>query len=311
MAQSSGPIAQGTTSERQFTDVMWRDRFGDEPGVLGDMDGSAYALALPVGSDIVSVGSETQVSVATVAGFVHRIPMGSPEPITVPAASGSTRTDIIGLRYDPTYTGLPGPVRLYRTAGTSADIPTYDSSPPGVEDLPLWAITRAVGQNLFQATVQRLFPRIAPSMEMPVGVDLPVNSPLGTTVCQGEFIFQRRIVGTEPAWVGRTHEEHGYVALDGTFLPDGARRVHVRRSVPVQVSNSSGGFSVPYGVTFTKLMSVGLSAGDNEGGLAFVTPIVANHTVTTANGVARRADSSAVPDGTTIRVEVDAVGYIF
>lgn len=201
MPESSGPISQGTTAERQFTDVQWRDLFGDEPGVLSDMDGTAYALNLGGGGDVVSVGSTTQASLARVAGFVHRIPQSSPQTITIPAASGSTRTDIIALRYDPAFTGLPGPVRLTRIAGSSASVPAYDASPPGVEDLPLWSITRAVGQALSLATVTRMFPRLSPLLDLPVGQPLPTSSPLGTVVRQGARTSVRQIVSGSPAWV--------------------------------------------------------------------------------------------------------------
>lgn len=200
MAQSSGPIAQGTNAERQLTDVTWRDMFGDEPGVVGDMDGSSYALALPSSSDVASVGSPTQVSTARVAGFVHRIPAASPEGITIPVASGSARTDILALRYDPAFTGLPGPVRLTRIPGTTAALPTYDAGPPGVEDMPLWGITRQPGQSLSQATVTQLFPRLAPALSLADDAALPLSSPLGTVVFQGTGMYRRVLVSGTPAW---------------------------------------------------------------------------------------------------------------
>jgi hypothetical protein len=174
--------------------------FGDEPGVMGDMDGTAYALNLSGGADVVNVGSSTQASLARVAGFAHRIPQSTPEPITIPAASGSARTDIICLRYDPAFTGLPGPVRLTRIAGSSISVPAYDSSPPGVEDLPLFSITRQPGQGLNLATVARMFPRIAPTLELSVGATLPTSAPLGTTVTQGSTIYRREMVSGSPAW---------------------------------------------------------------------------------------------------------------
>lgn len=200
MAESSGPISQGTTAERQFTDVQWRDRFGDEPGVLSDMDGSAYAVSLVGGGDVVNIGSSTQASLATVAGFVHRISQSSPTPITIPVASGSVRTDIIALRYDPAFTGAPGPVRLTRIVGSSASVPAYDSSPPGVEDLPLWSITRQPGQALNLATVQRMFPRIAPALGLATTSTLPTSAPLDTLVTQGQTIYRRELVSGSPAW---------------------------------------------------------------------------------------------------------------
>lgn len=201
MAQSSGPLATGSTADRQMTDALWRDLFGDQAGVIDDTNGTSYALTLPSGSDIVSVGSSSQTSLAKVAGFVHRIPAGSPEPITIPTAVGSTRTDIIALRYDPAYTGQPGPVRLVRIPGTGAGLPTVDDAPPGVEELPLWSITRAVGQNLSAASTQRLYPRIAQSLELATGAALPTNVPIGTVLRQGAVTY-RRVIGTggTPVW---------------------------------------------------------------------------------------------------------------
>lgn len=201
MAQSSGPISQGTTAERQFSDALWRDIFGDESGVIGDMNGTAYALVLPSGSDVAQVGSGNQLSTARVAGFGHRIPAGAPESITIPVATGAARTDIISLRYDPASTGAPGPVRLFRIAGTTSALPVYDDAPPGTEDLPLWAVTRSPGQNLSQATVTRLFPRLVPTLELNPGSPLPINSPLGTVLRQGSSRYRRQLdVSNVPAW---------------------------------------------------------------------------------------------------------------
>lgn len=186
MPQSSAPIVNVNLS-----DADWRDSFGDEAGVLGDLDGSAYKITLPTNSDTLLVGSATQRSVARVAGFVHRIPTGETEPLTIPVASGAARTDIVALRYDPAFTGLPGPVRLTRVAGTSAGLPAYDAAPPGIEDLPLWSITRQPGQALSQAAVTRLFPRLAPVLEAPVGSPLPTSSPLGSVLRRGTEEFRR------------------------------------------------------------------------------------------------------------------------
>lgn len=202
MAQKSGPISQGTTAERQFDDVMWRDLFGDEPGVVGDTNGTAYAVTLATDSDNVSIGSSSIRSQARVAGFAHAIPVGQPETITVPVATGSARTDIIALRYDPAYTGLPGPVRLVRIAGTTSAIPAYDSEQPGVEELPLYAITRQPGQVLSQATVTRLYPRIAPCLWLEANAALPTSSPLGTRLRRGAQEYLRALdSNSNPVWV--------------------------------------------------------------------------------------------------------------
>lgn len=202
MAQSSGPISQGTPSERQMTDVLWRDLFGDEAGVFGDSDGSAYAISLPADTNLASIGSASIDSIARVAGFAHKIPANQPETIDIPVASGTARTDIIGLRYDPSYTGQPGPVRLVRIAGTSSAVPTYDSTRPGVEDLPLWSVTRQPGQSLSQATVVRMFPRIVPSIWIDGNAPLPLSVPIGTTLRRGPNEEYTRLLdaGGVPIW---------------------------------------------------------------------------------------------------------------
>lgn len=258
MAQTSGPISQGTTAERQFTDVQWRDLFGDEPGVLADLNGTSYALTLPTTTDIVSVGSASQVSIARVAGFVHRIPAASTEPITIPAASGSARTDIIALRYDPAYTGAPGPVRLFRVAGSGTALPTYDSSSPGVEDLPLWSIQRSPGQTLAQATVKRMFPRLAPSLEVATGSPLPLSSPIGTIVRQGTATFRRALDSSQvPTWVSISAEYQGGEVTATTNATGGVQVNHTLGRVPTAVTvnatrdSGTGFFCIVYAKTST------------------------------------------------------------
>ena len=200
MPQSSAPLVGVNLS-----DVDWRDSFGDEAGVLGDLDGTAYKLTLPTNSDDVTIGSATQRSMARVAGFIHRIPAGETESLTIPAASGSARTDIIALRYDPAFTGAPGPVRLARIAGTSVERPTYDAAAPGIEDLPLWQITRQPGQALSQAVVKPLFPRLAPSLGVPADAPLPLSSPLDTVAKRSSEVFRRELgAGGVPVWVNQS-----------------------------------------------------------------------------------------------------------
>lgn len=202
MVQSSGPISQGSNAERQMTDVLWRDLFGDEPGVVGDSVGTAYYWNVTAESgNIVQIGSLHVDSLARVAGFAHRIPMGQLESIEIPDASGVDRTDVIALRYDPTYTGAPGPVRLIRIAGTSSAVPAYDATPPGVEDLPLWAVTRKPGQALNLATVVRMFPRRVPMLVTDANAPLPLDSPQGTHLRRGTQKYIRTIDSSfNPVW---------------------------------------------------------------------------------------------------------------
>lgn len=196
MPQYSVPLVGENLSDQD-----WRDLGLGEAGVVADYDGSAYELTT-VEPDIINVGSDTQRSVAHVGNFAHVIPMGEIEPVTVPAAVSAARTDIIALRYDPTFTGDPGPVRLVVITGTTAGLPTYDDESPGLEDLPLWAITREVGQSLAAAVKRRLYTRLAPSLDLPDGANLPLSSPLGTVARQGATTY-RRVIGSSqvPAWV--------------------------------------------------------------------------------------------------------------
>lgn len=196
MGQSSAPIV-----DVNLSDADWRDLGLGRSGVVSDYDGSAYALTLPTDSDVLKVGSTTQRSVAHVANFVHRIPVNETVELTIPAASGSPRTDLIALRYDPTYTGAPGPVRLVRITGATGTVPGADDVPPGVEELALWAITRAPGQSLAAATKRQLFPRLAPALDLPPGGDLP-SAPLGTVAWSASVIYRRVLDANQvPAWV--------------------------------------------------------------------------------------------------------------
>lgn len=214
MAQTSAPLVGANMSDQD-----WRDLFGEEAGVVGDIDGSAYALTVPTDSDQILVGSTSQRSMARVGGFVHRIPANEPVSVTIPAASGSTRTDIIALRYDPTYTGSPGPVRLVVISGTSSGLPSYDDAAPGIEDLALWAITRSPGQALSSATRRQLYTRHAPVLNLTTTANLPTSAPLGTVARQGANTYHR-IIGTSlvPTWV-----QYQFVqATAPTNAPDGA-----------------------------------------------------------------------------------------
>lgn len=197
MPQSSAPIVG-----EQFTDVDWRDLHGSESAIVGDYDGTAYKLTLPTDSDIITLGSTTQRSTAVVAGFVHRIPAGQTEPLTIPAAVGAARTDRVNLRYSEAHTGLPGPVRLVVVAGAAgAGAPNYDDTAPGAQDLPLYLITRQPGQSLSQATVLDVRRRSGRSLIVPDLAALP-NDPLGTTAWWKGATYRRQLGGSGVAeWV--------------------------------------------------------------------------------------------------------------
>lgn len=200
MAQESGPLVGAN-----FTDTQWRAIFGGEPGIVGDVDGTAFNLTLGAGTDDALLGSATQDSVAVVAGFMHRIPEDATQAVTIPPSTDVTgRTDIIAVRYDgATFTTDPGPCRLVRIAGVegSTALPALDEAPPGVEDLPLWAITRKKDQSLNQAGVRDLRRRQGPNLIVPAGESLPADVPLGARAAReaSEFLRAFDSSGT-PTW---------------------------------------------------------------------------------------------------------------
>lgn len=179
-----------------FTVADWRSLFGGEPGIIGDVDGSAYKLTLPTGTDNAQLGSTTQDSTSIVAGALHQIVQGQVQEVEVPGSSNAAtgRTDILGVRYDAaTFTSDPGPCRVYRIPGVegSAALPAMDEAPPGVEDMPLYAITRKQGQSLNQATVRDLRRRSGPNLLVPAGEALPTNVPLGSAAVRAGIRFRR------------------------------------------------------------------------------------------------------------------------
>jgi hypothetical protein len=202
MGQTSGPI----TGEN-FTDQTWRDMFGAEPAIVGDVNGTAYRLTLPTSTNDVQLGSPSQDSLAVDGGKVHKIPAGETASLTIPTSSNASvgRTDLIVLRFDPALSGDSplGPVRLYRIAGTegSATQPNYDGGPPGVEDLPLYAITRKSGQALNQAAVKDLRVRTGPNLLYQAGVTFAAATPLGTRATRDGVVWRRDLDGGSPAWV--------------------------------------------------------------------------------------------------------------
>jgi hypothetical protein len=203
MAEESGPLVGDN-----FTDAQWRAIFGGEPGIVGDVDGSAYNLTLGAGTDDAQLGSVTQDSVAVVGGFMHRIVGGSTQAVTIPPSTNVVgRTDIIAVRLDAgTYTSAPGPCRLVRIAGVegSSARPSMDEAPPGVEDFPLWAVTRkgngTTAEGLNQAAKVDLRRRTGPNLTVPAGESLPVNVPVGTRARRGDAEFVREMVGSSAAW---------------------------------------------------------------------------------------------------------------
>lgn len=219
MPEVSGPRVTGTLAERQFDDLIWRDLFGTESGVINDMDGSAYKVTLPSSGNVVTFGSTSQASLSVVGGFRHRISAGDTQTVTLPAMGGAARTDIVVARLDlATFTGAPGPVRLTPITGTSTSIPMVDDSAPGVEDLPLWAFTRQPGQTAAQAVVTRLFTRLSRVRGVAPGAPLPLTASLDSVAIR-DGVEYRRVLGSAsvPEWKEITTVAPTVTAFPGAF----------------------------------------------------------------------------------------------
>lgn len=230
--QEAGPLVG-----QNFTDAVWRAIFGGEPGIVGDTDGSAYGLTLPPASDSVEVGSASIESRSTVGGFGHAIPAGTTQSLEIPPSSNAPigRTDLIVVRLAPdTYTTAPGPVRLARIGGTEGSVtrPSYDGGPPGVEDMPLYAITRKQGQALTEATVVDLRVRTGPHLYIAPNALMPTNAPLGSTATRGSLDYSYEQVSGTPTWVEKWRAREvieGVTAVaepgEGFLRKDGSRMV--------------------------------------------------------------------------------------
>lgn len=256
-AQDSGPLPG-----QKFTLGRWRQIFGAQAAIVGDTDGSAFALTLPPSGNDAVLGSPTIESIVLVGGHPLIIAAGDTQEITIPASTNPTigRTDIIAARRDAaTFTTPPGPVRLVRIAGTegSAALPSY--SAPLTE--ALWAVTRKQGQALNQATPRDLRNRSAKSFLVPAGSPLPQDAPLGARATRDGSIWRRDLDGSSVQWVleyeppvfitnptlATMAVADGWARMGTTSLErDGRWRIGtftVRRSGSAIESNSRGGMN--------------------------------------------------------------------
>jgi len=214
--QQSGPLVG-----ENLTDETWRAIFGADTGITNDRDGTAFGLTLPPTGDDVEIGSATQDSTAVVGGFVLRIPQSTTQSLTIPASSngGNGRTDLIVLRLDlDNFTDDdPGPVRLHRVGGVegSTTVPSPTVGTTGVLDLPLFAITRKLGQPLASAAVSDLRARMGLMYDVPNGAPLPSFAPLGARASRGTSVWRRDVVGTSVDWV---QESNLRTVLAGTNI---------------------------------------------------------------------------------------------
>lgn len=248
MTQISGPIANQT-----FTDAQWRYIHGSEAGIVGDINGSSYAYELSTNSDAFVVGSTTQDSISVVAGFLHGILAGQSQSVTIPAPVTATRTDVVVVRYDPTYVpdvpnvGDTAPCRLAVVSGTEgAGVPAHDATPPGAEDLPLFNVTRAVGQSLAQATVRDRRTRTSISLLVPTVTDVPTDAPLATRVhVEATGDDYTRVLNAQkiPTWAVRRRSVYATASGIAEF-PEFLAAAHIG-----SVTFPTGLFTVPPVVT--------------------------------------------------------------
>ena len=302
MPAVSFPVADGETP---FTDQQWRYLMGAEAGVVGDVDGSAFAYSTPAGGNELVLGSPTQPSVAVVGGFGLLIPAGESAAIEVPPETNAGgRTDIVSVRFNPAAT-LTAPCELYRTAGTvgSPSRPSVDEGPPGLEHLALYAVTRkgngTSAQGIDQAAVVPLFHRIGPNILVPNGREMPENVPLGSRARRDGVEWIRDMVSGTPAWV-----------KEGGWRPD-----VVANSTIVQ-TNAAGQASVPYGVKFASPPIFTPTIGDDASGPGLAGAVVTvrdpdpGSRSTTSCVVQVRGGTGTPVANVTVRIDWIAVGRL-
>jgi len=193
--------------DENFTDRGWRAAFAGRTGVISDADGSSFGLTLPAEGATAELGSATQPSRLVVDGYGLEVAQGASQSVDIPASSGggtNGRTDLIVARLNlSSFTTAPGPVRLFRIAGTegSLSVPaaTYDQD--GIRDLPLYAVRRRQGESLNQAIVTDLRPRLAYNYDIPAQAPLPTGAPLGSRASRSSIVYRRDFVGTTLDWI--------------------------------------------------------------------------------------------------------------
>lgn len=224
MTESSGPKVGINFSDAMFSQIMAR-----LDGIVGDTNGSAYALTLSTTDNTASLGPGNSVS----GGFGHSASGATQIPGGIPAVVGSntTRTDIIAIQYDPSDSTDPFPCQIQRVAGVEggsapslAAASAGGATPAGGALLPLWQVTRASSQALSQATVVDLRRWTGPTWVIPAGAPLPVTATLGTVVRKANLTWIRTLQNGAAAWVPSGPVDHrgtvptrGMGALAGAY----------------------------------------------------------------------------------------------
>lgn len=209
--QESGPIL-----DLNFTNEMHIASRVDGVGIAGDYTGNGFALSLPSGSDVATIGP----GYAQVGAHGYRVPSSQVQDIEIPASTNSAagRTDLIVLRYQASWDEeAPGPVRVHRIPGVegSGSRPSPDSTfgvGDTVLDLPLYAITRVEGDTLDQASVTDLRIWKGQTLRVPAGSPL-YAAPLASRLVRDGSIYRRDLAGGSAAWV---LESSPPVTLTGT-----------------------------------------------------------------------------------------------
>lgn len=282
MAQSSGPFV-----DEPFTDAQFRHIVGDDSSIRYDFDGTAFKLTLSATSNIATVGSATQDSIAVVAGREHLIPAGQPQEIEIPEATGPGQAWFLCSRHEPEWSsrsaGDDGPVRLAVVAREEAA--SYpDVSYPGVENLVHYEISRAVNESLSQASVADVRTWSGPTRYLARGDEFPA-SPIGTVVNLTTNGLQyiralQRDTGTVD-WVRRRGD-----AFDLASVSETARNAYMKAGTAIVTTNAFGDASIVFPSPFPN---------------ALVSAVVSDATATTGLGAvvlkvgaARAADKSAI-----------------
>ena len=140
---------------------------------------------------------------------------------------------------------------------------------------------------------------------------LPVAT-MASRPTTGRYVGQRIRPLDNPhrtyVWNGTVWVQDGTPFSTLSGIPAGGYLTQMAGST-VLTTGGSGGFSIPIGHTYSAAPGfVLMTPGDNSGGLASVSPIVANHTATALGGQGF-AVAAALASGIGIRVNWACIGY--
>ena len=101
------------------------------------------------------------------------------------------------------FTTAPGPVRLFRVAGTEGSLtpPTATYDQDGIRDEVLYAVRRRQNEGLNQAIVTDMRRRLGYNYDVHRDAPLPANAPLGSRCSRSGTVYRRDVVGSTIDWV--------------------------------------------------------------------------------------------------------------